>query len=102
MTITVEAVYENGVFKPKQTVGLDEGTEVRLILQTEEDVGDPREAVIGIGDGPPQRDGAQNHDKYILDIGNKCDDPFEAVIGTCDGPPDAAANHDKYLYGDRR
>ena len=29
------------------------------------------------------------------------DDPFEAVIGTCEGPPDGAANHDKYIYGDR-
>jgi predicted DNA-binding antitoxin AbrB/MazE fold protein len=28
-------------------------------------------------------------------------DPFEAVIGSCDGAPDGAANHDKYLYGDR-
>jgi predicted DNA-binding antitoxin AbrB/MazE fold protein len=65
MTITVEAVYENGVFKPKQTVGLDEGTEVRLILQTEEEIADPLEAVIGIGDGPPEGDGAQNHDTYI-------------------------------------
>jgi predicted DNA-binding antitoxin AbrB/MazE fold protein len=29
------------------------------------------------------------------------EDPFEAAIGTCDGPSDGAANHDKYLYGDR-
>jgi predicted DNA-binding antitoxin AbrB/MazE fold protein len=29
------------------------------------------------------------------------EDPFEAVIGTCEGPPDGAANHDKYIYGDR-
>jgi predicted DNA-binding antitoxin AbrB/MazE fold protein len=65
MTITVQAVYENGVFKPKQTVGLVDGTEVRLILQTEEELDDPLEAVIGIGDGPPEGDGAQNHDKYI-------------------------------------
>ena len=65
MTITVEAVYENGVLKPKQTIGLVEGTEVRLILHTGEEISDPLEAVIGIGDGPPEGDGAQNHDKYI-------------------------------------
>ena len=65
MTITVEATYENGVFKPKQAVQLDEGTEVRLILQMDEQVHDPLADVIGIGDGPAEGDGAQNHDKYI-------------------------------------
>lgn len=29
------------------------------------------------------------------------DDPLDAVIGICDGPADGAANHDKYIYGDR-
>ncbi len=33
---------------------------------------------------------------------SEAEDPFEAVIGTCEGPPDGAANHDKYLYGDRQ
>jgi predicted DNA-binding antitoxin AbrB/MazE fold protein len=65
MTITIEAVYENGVFKPKHAIVLDEGTEVRLVLQIEEKLDDPLDAVIGIGDGPPEGDGAQNHDKYI-------------------------------------
>jgi hypothetical protein len=31
----------------------------------------------------------------------EAEDPFEAVIGSCEGTPDTAANHDKYLYGDR-
>jgi predicted DNA-binding antitoxin AbrB/MazE fold protein len=65
MTITVEATYQNGVFKPKQPVGLDEGAEVRLTLEMEGEIHDPLEAVIGIGEGPPEGDGAQNHDKYI-------------------------------------
>ena len=68
MTITIDAVYANGTFQPKQPVGLAEGTPVQLTVQAA---------------GPD-------------------DDPFEAVIGTCDGPPDGAANHDEYLYGDRR
>jgi predicted DNA-binding antitoxin AbrB/MazE fold protein len=67
MTLTIDAIYENGAFLPKQQVELAEGTHVQLIIHTTPET----------------------------------EDPFEAVIGTCDGPPDGAANHDKYLYGDR-
>lgn len=64
MTITVEATYENGVLRPKQPLGLAEGTEVCLaITPSENEIDDPLEAVIGIGEGPV--DGADNHDKYI-------------------------------------
>lgn len=63
MTITVEAVYENGVLRPKQPLALTEGTEVRLTISPLEEDYDPLDAVIGIGDGPP--DGADNHDKYL-------------------------------------
>ncbi len=63
MTITVEAIYENGLLKPKQPVVLAEGTEVRLTITPVDEDYDPLEEVIGIGDGPP--DGADNHDKYI-------------------------------------
>ena len=68
MAITVEAIYEKGVLRPKQPLTLADGAEVRITINAATDD----------------------------------DDPFEAVIGTCDGPPDGAANHDKYLYGDRR
>jgi predicted DNA-binding antitoxin AbrB/MazE fold protein len=67
MTVTIEAVYANGTFQPKQPLDLAEGTQVRLTVHT----------------------------------ADEAEDPFEAVIGTCEGPPDGAANHDKYLYGDR-
>jgi predicted DNA-binding antitoxin AbrB/MazE fold protein len=61
MTMTAEAIYENGILKLKQPLGLVEGTQVRLTVTP---VGeDPLDAVIGIGDGPA--DGADNHDKYI-------------------------------------
>jgi len=63
MTIVVEAVYQNGILKPKQPLSLAEGTEVRLTVTPTVEVDDPLEAVIGICDGPP--DGAENHDKYI-------------------------------------
>jgi predicted DNA-binding antitoxin AbrB/MazE fold protein len=67
MSITIEAIYANGTFQPKEPVDLAEGTRVELTVRTDKEA----------------------------------EDPFEAAIGTCDGPPDGAANHDKYLYGDR-
>jgi len=63
MTLTIKATYENGVLKPKEPLTLDEGTEVELIVHPVDREYDPFEAVIGIGDGPP--DGADHHDKYI-------------------------------------
>ena len=63
MTLTIEAVYEHGVLKPKQPLTLADGTEVHLSVTPVDDDYDPLEGVIGIGDGPP--DGADNHDKYI-------------------------------------
>jgi predicted DNA-binding antitoxin AbrB/MazE fold protein len=63
MPITIEAVYENGVLKPKQPLALTEGTEVRLSVTPIKEDHDPLAAVIGIGEGVP--DGAEDHDKYI-------------------------------------
>ena len=64
MTITIGAIYTNGVFQPKQPVQLAEGTQVELIIHTDMEAEDPFEAVIGTCDGPP--DGAANHDKYLF------------------------------------
>jgi predicted DNA-binding antitoxin AbrB/MazE fold protein len=62
--ITVEAVYENGVLKPKQALALAEGTEVRVSISTLQEEEDPLDGVIGIcTEGPP--DLADNHDKYL-------------------------------------
>lgn len=63
--LTIDAVYENGQFRPKQAVELADGTEVRLTIGLPEEIRDPLEGVIGIGDGPPEGDGAANHDQYI-------------------------------------
>ena len=63
MTITIEAIYTNGAFQPKQPVSLAEGTQVELTVRTDKEAEDPFEAVIGTCDGPP--DGAANHDKYL-------------------------------------
>jgi predicted DNA-binding antitoxin AbrB/MazE fold protein len=64
MTVELEAVYENGVFKPKQPVALDDGTPVRLTLHAAEDIEDPLEGVIGKC-ATGRKDGAANHDKYL-------------------------------------
>ncbi len=74
MSTTVDAIYENGVFKPEQPVKLEEKTKVHLTIEKAEpapaaDDDDPTgwktaEELIGcIKDGP--EDGAENHDKYL-------------------------------------
>lgn len=63
MTITIDATVENGVLRPKEPLTLTEGMEVRVAITPVDEHYDPLDAVIGIGDGPP--DGADNHDKYI-------------------------------------
>jgi predicted DNA-binding antitoxin AbrB/MazE fold protein len=64
MTVTIEAIYVNGVFQPKQPVQLAEGTQVELIVHTDMEPENPFKAVIGTCDGP--LDGAANHDKDLF------------------------------------
>jgi predicted DNA-binding antitoxin AbrB/MazE fold protein len=63
MSITAEATYESGQLRFKQPIALAEGTQVRVVITPLDEDHDPLDAVIGIGEGPP--DGADNHDKYI-------------------------------------
>jgi len=71
MTTAVKAVYENGVFKPKEPVDLEEKTEVEVLIPTPAttDKDDPTgwktamELMGCIKDAPP--DMAENHDKYL-------------------------------------
>jgi predicted DNA-binding antitoxin AbrB/MazE fold protein len=63
MTLTVEAVYTNGVLKPKHPLTLAEGTEVRLTLSCVDEE-DPFADIIGICHSG-RRDGAANHDQYL-------------------------------------
>lgn len=78
MTTAVKAIYEHGVFKPKERVQLEERTEVEVLIPvpapTDED--DPTgwkaiDRLIGIADDPG-------------------------------GPTDVSENHDEYLYGSKR
>jgi predicted DNA-binding antitoxin AbrB/MazE fold protein len=73
MTTAVKAVYENGVFRPKEPVDLQEKTEVEVLIPTPAPVDD---------DDPTGWKAA------------------EELIGCIeDGPEDGGANHDFYLYG---
>ena len=69
--MTVKAIYENGVFKPKEPVHLRERTEVEVVIPptTSLDDGDPTgwkaaEALIGFIDDAPA-DMAEHHDRYL-------------------------------------
>ena len=69
--MTVKAVYENGVFKPREPVQLEEHTEVEVLIPVppSPDVDDPTgwkaaEALIGFIDDAPA-DLAENHDHYL-------------------------------------
>jgi predicted DNA-binding antitoxin AbrB/MazE fold protein len=64
MTITIDAVYEKGVLKPKKPLLLAEGAEVRLTVRALKEQKDPLESVIGIGKSG-RTDGADQHDHYI-------------------------------------
>jgi predicted DNA-binding antitoxin AbrB/MazE fold protein len=74
MTTAVDAIYEEGVFKPEKPVDLKDKTKVRLVIEPAPEPGD---------DGDP--------------TGWKTAMELKGCIKG--GPPDLAANHDKYLYG---
>ena len=72
---SVEAVYENGVFKPKAPVELEEKTEVRLLIETVEEATEDQDDPTGwkavrrfigfIKDAPEGVPIARDHDKYL-------------------------------------
>lgn len=71
--MTVKAIYENGVFKPREPVNLEEHTEVEVLI--------PAPATTD-ADDPTGWKAAQ------------------ALIGFIkDAPADMAEQHDRYLYG---
>lgn len=69
--MTVKAVYEDGVFKPRQPVQLEDRTEVEVVIPaaTARDADDPTgwkapEALIGFIDDAPA-DMAEHHDECL-------------------------------------
>ena len=76
MTKTIEAVYEKGVFKPKEPVDLEEKSEVRIIIESKPELDeddDPTgwkaaQRFIGlIKDEPEGVPVAREHDKYLYE-----------------------------------
>jgi len=71
MTTAVKAIYEHGIFRPRDPVTLEEKTEVEVLIPTRppRDPGDPTgwkaiDSLIGILKGTPP-DVSENHDAYI-------------------------------------
>jgi predicted DNA-binding antitoxin AbrB/MazE fold protein len=68
MTITIDAVFENGTFKPTQPVALAEGTPVRLTIDTADEDADPLDAVIGVCTEGPDISLAERHDAILYGL----------------------------------
>ena len=77
MITTVNAVYEDGVFRPEEPVSLPEKAKVRLVIESAEpttaDTDDPTgwkaiDRLIGcIEDTPPGEAIGRDHDKYLYE-----------------------------------
>lgn len=67
MPKTIEAVYENGVFKPLKKIRLNEHQKVELTILTEEEIDiATKEALSIIGIGKSSfNDTAEKHDEYL-------------------------------------
>jgi predicted DNA-binding antitoxin AbrB/MazE fold protein len=81
MTHNIDAIYDNGVFRPIEPVILPEGT--RVHLRVEEENGAER----------PVTEMAEGEMPTLLER-------FKDVVGTIDElPEDSSINLDHYLYG---
>jgi predicted DNA-binding antitoxin AbrB/MazE fold protein len=74
MSGAVKAIYEDGVFKPKEPVHLKEKTEVEVLIPVEPavDEDDPTgwkaaRRFIGLWKDAPADDIAEQHDKYVYE-----------------------------------
>jgi predicted DNA-binding antitoxin AbrB/MazE fold protein len=65
MNISVEAIYQNGWFKPKAPLQLAEGPPVRLIVAPIDDARGPLDEVIGIVKDGPDFSLAERHDEVV-------------------------------------
>ena len=67
MPKTIEAIYEDGVFKPLKKIRLNERQKVELNVFTKDEIDDLNKAafsIIGIGESS-FKDTAQKHDEYL-------------------------------------
>ena len=73
MTKAVDAIYEDGVFKPEEPVGLKEKTKVHLVIDTPapaQDDDDPTgwkaaDKFIGMWKDGPEEALGEKHDDYL-------------------------------------
>jgi predicted DNA-binding antitoxin AbrB/MazE fold protein len=65
MSITIEAIYQNGSFKLNEPLQLAEGSSVRLVIHLIVDAGDPLDEVIGIVKDGPDLSLAERHDEIV-------------------------------------
>ena len=70
MTTAVKAIYENGVFKPKEPVKLQEKTDVEVLIPAEAAPGQEAgwkafERFAGLWKDAPENDIAERHDDYL-------------------------------------
>jgi predicted DNA-binding antitoxin AbrB/MazE fold protein len=81
MPITVKAIYEDGVLKPKQPLALQEGAEVELSINGTEET-----PILNVPDEIELAEGEH---------------PLDAVLGICKEGPDIslAERHDEIIYG---
>jgi predicted DNA-binding antitoxin AbrB/MazE fold protein len=94
MTIIIDAIYENGLIRPKQPLDLGEGAELRVTVTPVMRA----EPVTPVMDpGPLTREDIENGGEIELDP----NDPLAGVIGIGEGVPDGASRHDDYIYGRR-
>jgi predicted DNA-binding antitoxin AbrB/MazE fold protein len=67
MPRTIEAIYENGVFKPLKKIQLNEHQKVKLTILTEGEIDSATKtalSIIGIGKSS-FKDTAEKHDEYL-------------------------------------
>jgi predicted DNA-binding antitoxin AbrB/MazE fold protein len=71
MMAAVKAIYEDGVFKPKEPVQLEERTEVEVLIPTAASAGDPtgwkamREFIGLAGESAGSGKASEEHDRII-------------------------------------
>jgi predicted DNA-binding antitoxin AbrB/MazE fold protein len=73
MAKTIEAIYENGVFRPLEAVDLPEGETVQVTLpETKKDLVDPVYTIYEMAEETGIKDLATNIDHYLYGLPKRC------------------------------
>ena len=74
MTEQIEAIYENGVFRPLQQINLPEGEQVSLIVLCNRTTEDPAYNLAEIAEDTGISDLATNIDHYLYGLPKQSDE----------------------------